>query len=238
MRTLTRKDSIFSNEVLRAGKIIRALSFRPNLRTTVGIDWQSDLMGGGAVGSAGTATGIAATTLTDTGAAWGTTQWLGHIVAVTGSTAGTVYGVVISHIATVLTVDKWYTATDPGGAAAATPTGTIKYVILPGQAPTWWLALTENAATPLVGDTTLTGEITTQGMGRTKGTYAHTAGASSFTVSNTFTMTAGGSAQFQINKESMFIASNGGKMPFESAEPSPPTLVASDQLAQTCTVSI
>lgn len=230
------KTALFSNLVRdRQGQVKRRWSMRPNLRTTVGIDWQSDLMGGGVgVGTAGTATGITATTLTDSGASWGTTQWIGHMVAVTGSTAGTVYGVVLSHTATVLTVDKWYTASDPGGAAASTPTGTIKYVVVPGQAPTWWLAVTENATAPAVGDTTLTSELTGDGFARALGTYAHTGGATSFTISKTFTAT----GTRTINKEAMFIAQNGGRMPFESAEPNPPTLVSGDTLAQTVTISI
>ena len=53
-----------------------------------------------------------------------------------------------------------------------------------------YIALTTTAVTPAAGDTALSGEITTGGLGRAQGTYAHTAGQNTFTVSKTFTATA------------------------------------------------
>ncbi len=52
-----------------------------------------------------------------------------------------------------------------------------------------WIGLTANSTAPAVTDTTLTGEITTAGGGlvAAAGTVAHTTGASSSTVTNTFT---------------------------------------------------
>lgn len=64
------------------------------------------------------------------------------------------------------------------GAAVAAATNQGKYI-----------ALTANTASPAGADTSLTGEITTAsgGLVRAAGTVAHTIGASTTTVSNTFT---------------------------------------------------
>jgi hypothetical protein len=52
------------------------------------------------------------------------------------------------------------------------------------------MALTENASAASASSTSLTGEITTGGCGRALATYAHTLGASTFTLSKTFTVSA------------------------------------------------
>ena len=96
-----------------------------------------------------------------------------------------------------------------------------------------WLALTADATAPAVGDTTLASEITTNGFARAAGTYAHTGGSNTFTISHTFTAT----GTQTINKEGVFNASSVGTLGFESAEPSPPTLVSGDTLAQTVTIT-
>lgn len=98
-----------------------------------------------------------------------------------------------------------------------------------------YLALSSDTTAPAAGDTTLTGEYTTNGLARALGTYAHTAGTSTFTESNTFTCTA---ASQTVNKEAVFNAASGGTMWFESAEPTPPTLNNGDTLTQSCQVSI
>jgi hypothetical protein len=58
-----------------------------------------------------------------------------------------------------------------------------------------WIALTNTAITPAAGDTALSGEITANGLSRAQGTYAHTNGQSTFTVSKTFTASGAQSAQ-------------------------------------------
>lgn len=99
-----------------------------------------------------------------------------------------------------------------------------------------YLALTENATAPAAGDTTLTGELTASGLGRAQATYAHTAGASTYTLTKAFTSS--DATPRTINKMAVFNASSAGTMPFESAVPSPPTLVSGDQLTLTETISI
>jgi hypothetical protein len=65
----------------------------------------------------------------------------------------------------------------------------------PGTNGANWIALTNTAITPAAGDTALSGEITTNGLSRAQGTYAHTNGQSTFTVSKTFTASAAQSTQ-------------------------------------------
>lgn len=226
--------------------------FRHNLTTDTASgytnrrDWQAKAMGQGPSMAfatiTGNATGSTATTLTNSGASFPTSgQGLaGSIVVASRNSSGagaTVYGVIVSNSSTVLTVDQWYDPTSTSGAAGSTPNATGAYVILPGQNPASWLAVTANATAPAASDTTLTAEITTSDFVRAVGTYAHTAAATTYTLQKLFTST----TTVTINKEAVFGACNttgGGVMPFESAEPNPPTLVSGDTLTQTITVTI
>lgn len=102
--------------------------------------------------------------------------------------------------------------------------------------PADYIALTENAVAPADADTALAGELTAGGLGRAIATYAHTAGASTYTLTKTFTSS--DATARTINKAGVFNASSGGTMVFETAVPSPPTLVSGDQLTITETVTI
>lgn len=235
----------------KVGKVRRGV-FRSNLTTdsasgyTNRRDWQAKAMGMGpsfAFASAtGNATATSATSLTNSGATFPTAgQGLaGCIVAASRNSSGTgstVYGVIVSNTSTVLTVDQWYDPTSTSGAAGTTPNSTGAYVILPGQNPAAWLALTSDATSPTASDTTLASEATTNGFARAVGTYAHTAAATTYTLTKLFT--AAGS--LTVNTEAVFGACNptaGGVMPFKSAEPTPPALISGDTLTQTVTITI
>lgn len=209
-------------------------------------DFQSKAMGMGPSFAFATATGNAtatsATSLTNTGASFPTAgQGLaGQIVVASRNSSGTgvtVYGIIVSNTATVLTVDQWYDPTSATGAAGTTPNATGAYVVLPGQGPASWLGVTADATASAATDTTLLSEITTNGFARAVGTYAHTAAATTYTLQKTFT--ASGTAT--INRCAVFGASSptgGGVMPFINAVPSPPTLVSGDTLQLTVTVTI
>lgn len=170
----------------------------------------------------------------------GRTGLAGSLVVVGANSSGVgsvVYGVIVSNTSTVLTVDQWYSGTSATGAAGTTPNATGQYIILPGQNPAAWMAVTSDATTPTTADTTLTSELTTSGMGRAVGTYAHTAAATTYTLTHLWTA----SGTVTINKEAQFGAATvtgGGVMPFESAEPSPPTLVSGDTLQNSITITI
>lgn len=221
-------------------------NYRPNLTTTIANDWLSRAMGEGPSSAFATATGTAtatsATSLTNTGATFPTAaQGLqGRIVAAGANASGagaTVFGVIASNSGTVLTVDQWYNPASSSGAVGTTPNATAQYQILPAQAPAAWLAVSNAAHTPVVGDTTLSSELTASGFARAVGTYSHTVGATTYALTFTWTATA---TQTIVN-EAQFAAANttaGGYMPFESAEPSSPTLVSGDTLQNTVTITI
>ena len=103
----------------------------------------------------------------------------------------------------------------------------------PGANGANYIALTNTAITPAAGDTTLSGEITTNGLARAQGTYAHTAGQNTFTVSKTFTATATQSAQ----AAGLFTASSAGTMMAENTFTSV-TLNNGDQLTLTWTITL
>lgn len=230
----------------------RCTGHKHNLFTTTasgytnGNDWLSKAMGQGpsfAFASAtGNATATTATSLTNSGATFPTAgQGLaGSIVVASRNSSGigaTVYGVVVSNSGTALTVDQWYDPTSTTGAAGSTPNATAAYVILPGQNPAAWMAVTSDSASPTTADTTLASEATTNGFARAVGTYAHTAAASTYTLVHLWTAT----GSLTVNKEAQFGACNttgGGVMPFESAEPTPPSLISGDTLTNTITVTV
>lgn len=247
----TTTHSYFLTEIVSKDGKKRAGVYRHNLTTDTASgytnrrDWQAKALGLGPSGAfataAGFATSVTSTSLTAASGFPTAGQGLaGCIVVACPNNAGAgskVYGVIVSNSATVLTIDGWYDPTSTSGVVGTTPNATCSYVVLPGQNPAAWLAVTQNAVAPTSADTTLTAELTTSDWIRAVGTYAHTAATTTYTLTKLFTST----STVTINKEAVFGANGttgGGVMPFESAEPSPPTLVSGDTLAQTITVTV
>lgn len=205
------------------------------MKVNSGNDFQAKSMGALVATAAGTSTATSATTMTDSGASWGTTQYVGNWVQ-----CGNRYGVIQSHTATVLTIDRWYDPTNPGGAAGSTPGATSAYIILPGTMPAAFIGLTANATAPAAGDTTLPGEITTAGGGLVRGlaTYAHTAGAASYTLTRAFTANGSDSLPVTVAKGGVFGSINANPMVFETLLNATATFtISGDQTTVTETVS-
>ena len=101
------------------------------------------------------------------------------------------------------------------------------------------MALTGNSTAPAKPDTVLTGEFAVVGGGliRVLAAYAHTAGSSSYSLSNTFVMNATDGATATPAKLGIFTALTAGILVFESALPSPPAMVPADSVAVTETVN-
>lgn len=155
------------------------------LQSGLDSQWRQMFAGAGQAGATGTSTATAATTMTDSGATWGTTAYVGGWVQCANRIAN-----ILSHTGTVLTLDRWYDPTNRGGAAGSTPSSTSAYVILPSAGPSDFMGLSANAsAVNAAVDTTLPGEITTSGGGliRKICPVAHTAGASTGTLTPVFT---------------------------------------------------
>jgi hypothetical protein len=95
-----------------------------------------------------------------------------------------------------------------------------------------YIVLTNTAITPNATDTSLSGEITTNGLSRALGTASHTSNATSYTVANTFTATAAQSAQ----ATGLFNASSSGTMCFENTF-TQASLSTNDTLTVTWTIT-
>lgn len=97
-----------------------------------------------------------------------------------------------------------------------------------------YVALSNDTLTETTASTTLSSEITTNGLARAAGTYAHTAGASTATITYTFTCaTASQAAQ----KAALFSAASGGTM-HHVLSFTQRTLQIGDQLAITFTITL
>jgi hypothetical protein len=204
-----------------------------------GRDLQSLVMGGDTTALAGTATATTATSLTSSG--FTASAYIGHIVIAGNSAATFTYGIITANTTTVLTVDRWYNPASPGGTAASTPSATAPFIITPYGAGAPYMALTASASAAAGTDTTLTGEITTSGGGliRKLATYAHTAGAASYTLTGVFTANGSDSLPVTVAKLGCFNSISGGTMCFETLLNATATLTSSgDQVTCTETVSL
>jgi hypothetical protein len=240
-----------NNRALR--RYVRSADFQRQafLLLNIGKDLASLLLGGGILPGAdtllqGNATAVAATSLTNSVAAWTVDRYKGHIVFAGANASGTgakAWGVVLSNTATVLTIDRWYNPDNPSSATAATtPNATAGYTIAMGGFAAPWISLTENAGAPAAGDTQLTGELvvgTSAGLERAMATYAHTGGTATFTLTKAYTLTGGTSRTIQKCMFSNSAVDSANQMAlFETAVPSPPVLVTNDQLTITETVTL
>lgn len=228
------------------------------MKTDIGQGKQSlALAGGGVAGYVNTSGAVtySSTTVTPTASpAWtvstssnlGTANvWTGYIVIAGGGVSGAMtYGVIVSNTATVLTIDKWYNPANPTGAAASNPAVNTSFVIVPGNASVFYMALTNTGSfTPVHGDTSLSGEQTTNGLSRQAATFAHTFSASStnntYTLTSTWTYT--GSSPVTLTGIGTFdsATSSTGVMFHETALSSSATVSANgDQLTVTQTVTL
>lgn len=205
------------------------------MRTNAGSDLQSVQMGGGLGGEVGTATACTATSITTNSAVVHATNDLAGQQTIALSSGAVVIGTILSNTSgtnTVLTLEKWAT---PGlTSVATTPSATTAYAILTGGTPAKHIALSTNAGAPAATDTVLTGELNNAGGGlnRAKATYAHTIGAASYSLTNTFTANSSDGGSNVIQKIGVFNSSvaTTGVLQFESAVTSPPTLVSADTI--------
>lgn len=164
------------------------LGWFPNLKTTVGMDWLHNTMGGIVVPTtASPATSISATGVTGTGTPMTSNALTGFRVhmPVTGLTTVGVYGNILSNTTSRLEIDQWWTPADGVG---TTPAGTSAYwVAAGGLASARFIGLSNDGTAPAVGNTAMASEITANGLGRALATFAHTGGTTTFTQTKTWT---------------------------------------------------
>ena len=97
-----------------------------------------------------------------------------------------------------------------------------------------YIALSNDTLTETTASTTLSNEIAANGLGRAIGSYAHTPGASTATVSKTFTCATGAQS---AQKAALFSASSAGTMNHALAF-TQRALQIGDQLAVTFTLTL
>lgn len=224
------------------------LGISHNLLTNLGRDWWADHLGGvstaggqGSPASASSATSITATATPYTASNFATPQLglAGKVVMVpiTNITTTPVYGLIGQNTNAVITVDKWWTPDFAG--TGTTPSSTAAFVILPGRgASCLFLALTADAAAASAADVALASELTTNGLGRAKATYAHTYGVATLTLQNAFSASG---TQAGIHKMALFTCSTltaTGIPVFESVLNVDATVANGDTLTVTDTVTL
>jgi hypothetical protein len=164
------------------------LGWFPNLKTTVGMDWLHDQMGGAVAPTQnGPATVVTATAVTGTGTAWTASTLAGKRIwmPVTGLTTAPVYGNILSNTTSVAQIDQWWTAADGVG---TTPAGTNAFQIAAGSlSSARFIGLSNDGTAPVVGNTAMAAEIVANNLNRALATYAHTPGATTFTQTKTWT---------------------------------------------------
>lgn len=97
-----------------------------------------------------------------------------------------------------------------------------------------YIALTNTAVTPGATDTTLSGEITTNGLARAQGTVTHTAGTNTTTVAKTFTCA---TAPQSCQAAALFTAASVGTMNHELTF-TQRSLQIGDQISVTYTITL
>jgi hypothetical protein len=105
-----------------------------------------------------------------------------------------------------------------------------------------YMALSTSATAPGAADTTRTGEITTAGGGliRKQATYGHTGGASTYTLTATYTANGTDSLPATVQSVAVFNASSAGTMPWSSLLSPTATISASGDattITETITIS-
>ena len=100
------------------------------------------------------------------------------------------------------------------------------------------VGLTANITDPAVTDTTLTGEITTAGLTRKAGGYAHTTSATSYTITTLFTAVSA-DVPVTVAKRGIFTAVSGGTLVFtQKLNPAATLSTAGDTLTITDVIAM
>lgn len=243
-RKLTMGPNLVHAWVGRQDGTIEDLGITTNLLTNIGRDVWADWMGGAipAGGTGSPATAVTATGLTATATPWTAsnlaTPQLGLAgkrvyASLTGVGTSPVYMNVVSNTTSVIVGDQWWTAADGVG---TTPANTNAFIIgAGGIGSVRFMGLSTNASAASAADTTLANEVTTNGLGRALATYAHTYGASTFSLAKTFTASGTVSAVHKLGLFTTLSSAGADPVVFETVLSADATLVSGDTIAVTWT---
>jgi len=221
---------------------VEDLGWSHNYKTTTGMDWLHNTMGGFVQTATGSpATAVSATSITCTGTPGWSSNFLAgaRIVApITSITTAPVYTNALGNTTgatPTIAIDGWWTATDVLTSSGGTPAATNAFTILPGNGPARFIALTTDsgAASDV---TTLPTEITTNGLQRAAATFAHTGAASTYTLAKTFAATGTHTNVHKAgNLTGGYGAAGGGILVANTVLNADATLANADSLAVTWT---
>ena len=143
---------------------------------------------------------------------------------------------------TLTLIPSWNSRVNKGGDLSASLISGTSFNSISTPLPPKFMALSTSSLTPAKTDTTLTGETAATGLARVSGTIggytgpASLDGACSFTITNTFTNSSGGSVTLQ--SAALFDAVSSGNMFVEANLSSSVTLANGDQLVLTWTINL
>lgn len=191
-----RRSGFASGRLLAPGVLAYAAEPPVALVTNVGINNIANRI---ANSSALTGKGSAATSSTfTTNLTLTTNAWAGGVIYAADTTNNqVVYGIIVSNNntsnASVVTVDQWYNAATPGGSAATTPAAGFEFILTFATPGAYFMGITGTNITPAATDTSLSGELTSNGLARKIATYTVTSAASggsiTYTLSAVYTYT-------------------------------------------------
>lgn len=212
------------------------LGLSTNTRTNDGKDWQSGSMGallGNNTGSP--ATNSSATSLTVTGTPLSANAYKGRRVYADNGTGSPVYGNIGSNTTSAFTVDQWWAPDDSTG---STPSTTAAFTVPPGYGPARFIGLTTDTTAITGSETSLTSELTTNGLARALGTYAHTTNTTSYTLQKAFSATGTQAAIHRAGCFTCLTNTAGGLLIFISDLNADASVANGDTLTVTWTVNI
>lgn len=243
--TLTPGEGPHNSDIAAGAAAAEGTDAHMNI-TQNGRDIQARTAFGGQVGVSGVGSAATGTSVT-TGASLTTNAWTGYRAYVADTTNHViVWGNVQSNGASVVTVDRWYNAATPGGAAATTPAAGFEYILADGGGPSSWFMALSTSVTGLSSpstNTTLPSEITTSGGGLVRQIcpWAHTASTATTTLTPVFTANGSDTLPAVIGSVGTFNSMVVGAVPnmfFNTLLPSTATLATSgDQLTITQTIT-
>ncbi len=216
--------------ITHADGSITDLGHSKNLLNTKGRDLIADSMGK-PITARNTASATSATSLTDSGESWTTDEHKGNTVFAEDTTSNLIFGNISSNNGTVLTIDNWWTA---DGAAATDPGSTPEYIIIP-TARAKYMAITADGSAASAGNTTLTSEQTTNGLGRALATFAFSDGAATFTLVKAWSVSG---TVADLHRIGIFTGLTSGVMIFEAVLNADASVVSGDTLTVTDTVTL
>lgn len=230
------------------------LGVSKNLLTNIGRDWWAQAWGfrpAGVTLASLISTAVGATSITDTGSVMTASNLATPQLGVAGlrvyaaphtTTNPVVWGNAVSNTTHVVTIDQWWKA--PAAAlgvpiTGTTPTSGDAYVIAHGgQAAACFVALTADSGAASASDTVLASEQTGNGLGRALGTYAHTYGQSTLTLTNAFSVTGTVAAVHKAGLFSCLTAAGADPMLYETVLNADASVVNGDTLNTTWTFTL